>query len=212
MSENPQRPPARRVSAGRGINLTTETNELLSQIQGRVETFDSASRIWHDYLTGRERFNLGGELEDAWHRYHGTLGMVSHVRKCSPNEALLWLCEVMEALPAARLRSLRQELGLPGKAEQSPPPSSIPSWHKVRGELSLGGKVIRRFRSTKVAHRAVAILDAFEACGWCEHIENPLKSGDEHQMREAIYSLNKRLKRIRFKSDGTSAGIRWERR
>ena len=208
---------SQKTAAGRGMSdqrtkLATETDELLKQIQGRLEPFDSASKIWHDHLSDRERSAVGGSLENAWCEHSGTLGMVSHARRCSLTEALLWLCEEMETLPAARIRSLRRELGLTKDSTLKPATNRLPAWNKELGELSLDGKVIHRFRSTTVARRAVPILDAFEACGWLERIENPLKSGDPQKMREAVYQLNKRQKEIKFESDGTSAGIRWKRR
>jgi hypothetical protein len=176
-----------------------------------LEPFDSASRIWHDYLSDRERRELGNNLEQAFRRYGGTLGMVGHARKCSEIESLLWLCEQLGTLPAARLQSLRKELGLPKKSVRSRYASHIPRWDRIRGELLLGERVVRKIRSTKIAHRAVAILDAFEQCDWCECIQNPLKSGDPHEMRDAVYSLNNGLEQIRFKCDGTGTGIIWER-
>jgi hypothetical protein len=212
VKKNSQRPAAGRDKSGPRDKLAAETDELLRQIQGRVETFDSASRIWHDHLSDSERSAVGGNLEIAWHQYCGTLGIVSHARKCSPAEALLWLTEEMGTLPAARIHLLRQEQGLPRKSSPRPVVSRVPVWNKDRGELSLNGKVIRKFRSTTVAKRAVSILDAFEASGWLERIDNPLASGDAHEMREAVHSLNKSLQVIRFESDGTSGGISWKRR
>jgi hypothetical protein len=197
--------------SGNTCKLSAESAELLRLIQGRLETFSSASTIWRDYLTDVERAALGGMLENAWHEHGGTLGFVSHARNCSKTEALLWLCQETNSLPATRIDSIRRELGIPAEPEPLPPRSDPPRWNKERGELSLDGKVIRKFRSITVAHRVVAILDAFEECGWCERIDNPLPSGDPHQMREAIYSLNNDLELIRFNADGTATGVRWER-
>ena len=93
---------ASHLDSRRRRKLSTETVKLLSQIQGRIETIDTATKIWQDYLSDRERSTLGGHLEDAWRQYRGTLGMVSHARKCNPSEALLWLCEEIGTLPAAQ--------------------------------------------------------------------------------------------------------------
>ena len=196
---------------GRQPDLATESAKLLSLVQGRLATFDSASTIWRDYLSDGERSSLGGKLVRAWRNCRGTLGIVSRARKCSKAEALLWLCEQTEALPAARIQQLRQELGLPKEAVGTTSPPEVPKWNKARSELLLGGEVIRRFRGAKIAHRVVAILDAFQECGWCDRIENPLPSRDPHDMREVVYLLNKGLRVIRFRSDGNGSGICWDR-
>lgn len=210
MEETPKKSDATSVESNAPSGLTETSAKLLSEIQGRFEPFDSASAIWHDYLTDGDRAELGDDIEVAWERHGGTLGIVSYARKCSRVEALLWLCEQTKALSAARIRSLRRELGLPAKEDRAPSPKVVPSWNKDRGELSLDGNVIRRVRRG-VGHRIVAILDAFEAGGWPDRIPTPLTLKDDQQMREAVYSLNDRLQAIHFRGDGTGEGIVWER-
>ena len=209
VEETPQRSDADIVESNAPSGLTETSAKLLSEIQGRFEPFDAASAIWQDYLTDRDRVGLGDGIEVAWQQ-HGTLGIVSFARKCSRAEALLWLCEQTKALSAARIRSLRRELGLPTEVGQAPSPKVVPMWNKARSELSFSGKVIRSVRRG-VGHRIVAILDAFEADGWPDRIPTPVTLKDDQQMREAVYSLNDRLQAIHFRADGTGEGIVWER-
>ncbi|MEO8939673.1 MAG: hypothetical protein ABI453_03905 [Isosphaeraceae bacterium] len=93
------------------------------------------------------------------------------------------------------------------------PTMSNPHWDRERSKLLLDGKVIREV--SKQAKNILQILDTFEEDGWPDRIDDPISGPPESQptrCHEAVRSLNEGLKMIRFRSDGTGAGITWERK
>jgi hypothetical protein len=106
------------------------------------------------------------------------------------------------------LRTLRAELAhsLESRAEGE---LSKPSWNPNTGNLTLRGEVVRHVRGVSVAKRLHSILDAFESAGWPERIEAPANY-DQQELHDAIRGLNKDLKAIHFRADGTGKGVVWE--
>jgi hypothetical protein len=90
-----------------------------------------------------------------------------------------------------------------------------PLWKANQGELWWRGELVKRFRHDAADQRRV--LDAFQDNAWDNRIDDPLpvrwgRSRKKH-LHETIKSLNRgqKLRRIRFRGDGTASGIRWER-
>jgi hypothetical protein len=89
-----------------------------------------------------------------------------------------------------------------------------PLWKAKQGELWWRGELVERFRHDAADQRCV--LDAFQDHAWENRIDDPLpvrwgRSRKKH-LHETIKSLNRgqKLRRIRFRGDGTASGIRWE--
>ncbi|NLE37265.1 MAG: hypothetical protein GX621_04495 [Pirellulaceae bacterium] len=92
------------------------------------------------------------------------------------------------------------------------PTDAKPTWNKDKGELTLGGHIVKKVRSVSVAKNVVRILDVFEEDGWPDRIDDPLDpSKNQQRLHEAIKRLNDNLTHIHFKADGTGQGIVWER-
>jgi hypothetical protein len=119
--------------------------------------------------------------------------------------------------PSALLEALDGSVqGGPGKANESGGTTAeglTPCWDKERGELRMGRRVVRRVRH--LAKNVVCILDTFQDDGWPPRIDDPLpgesgQQSDSQRMSETIRQLNRGLRVIKFVSDGTGAGIRWQ--
>lgn len=91
-----------------------------------------------------------------------------------------------------------------------------PHWHSTRRELTLGERLVKRFKVPAPVQEL--LLAAFEEEGWPDQITDPLpRCGNQEPKRrlhEAIKGLNRRQRdsSIRFYGDGTGQGIRWELR
>jgi hypothetical protein len=89
-----------------------------------------------------------------------------------------------------------------------------PCWDSRRRELSLHGRVVKRFRVP--APNQELILSAFEEEGWPDHIHDPLPvSGHidpRTRLHDAINRLNGRQvhRLLRFSGNGNGDGIFWE--
>jgi len=89
-----------------------------------------------------------------------------------------------------------------------------PHWNSTRRELSLNGKVVKRFRVP--APNQELILSAFEEEGWPEHIDDPLpvRGGvDPHtRLHDAVNRLNRHQtnRLLRFHGNGNGNGLFWE--
>jgi hypothetical protein len=88
-----------------------------------------------------------------------------------------------------------------------------PHWDKARGRLYYGDQEAKRV--IKLAVNVLKVLDAFQACGWKYEIADPLadphaKKKDAQRLHETVKSLNKKLRYIKFRADGSGTGFRWE--
>jgi hypothetical protein len=86
-------------------------------------------------------------------------------------------------------------------------PREKPWWRRDLLELYIGNRRVRRV--AKQAHSLIEILNKFEKEGWPPTpIANPLKtSPDAERLNDAVKSLNRGLKEIRFGSNGNGRGI-----
>jgi hypothetical protein len=89
-----------------------------------------------------------------------------------------------------------------------------PHWNATRGELSLGGTVVKCFRVP--AHNQELILCAFEEDGWPEAIDDPLPViadiDPPTRLHDAIRRLNgcQTNRLLRFHGNGDGDGVSWE--
>jgi hypothetical protein len=108
---------------------------------------------------------------------------------------------LQDALKAYRARST------PGR-EDDGEGGQIPRWNREQGKLWLGEVLLKEFRDD--ADNVKPVLDAFEKAGWESRIECPFPPVGpvKERMENTRKSLNKKLKRIRFRIKGS--GFTWE--
>ncbi len=134
---------------------------------------------------------------------------VFHGRIRSPQETPSALAvvasevEVLENTPQAAY-----EIKTPGTLALKP------RWHAIRRELSLAGRIVKRFRVP--AQNQETILGVFEEEGWAEHIHDPLPVNHLVDAPTRLHDAINRLNRcqinplIRFHGDGKGTGVFWE--
>ena len=98
------------------------------------------------------------------------------------------------------------------KAAPAPGGRLKPHWNPERRELTLGGKLVKRFRQP--ADNQIAVIEAFQLAGWPASIADPLPPDPcvvRHQFRDTIKGLNRYQKeaRIIFGGDGTKSRVLW---
>lgn len=187
-------------------HLPGQVRNALETAALRIQNPAGAEFLWDRVLTPGERKRLGNNLESAYQRYGGTVGLWLNVRGGTLQRAVVEVAYSLGLLVETDRRWLLREL------EESLSKTAVPvviEWDCKLGELRFNGELIRNVR-TKMADNVVAVLDAFQDNGWVEQIEDPLSDRPDGQtLRETIRSLNIGLERIRFFADGTSQGIRW---
>jgi hypothetical protein len=87
-------------------------------------------------------------------------------------------------------------------------PRERPRWERKTGTLFLGDGKVRMVRAS--ATNVVAILDSFEGENWLTHIKSPFDPLAITTFHNTLRTLNTGLKGMRFRADGTGAGIVWE--
>lgn len=100
--------------------------------------------------------------------------------------------------------------------ETSKPGTAVlkPCWNPIRRELSLEGRLIKRFRVP--ARNQETILSVFEEEGWAEHIHDPLPVTHDIDGPTRLHDAINRLNRcqinplVRFHGDGKGTGVFWE--
>ncbi|MGA2617138.1 MAG: hypothetical protein ABSF26_05965 [Thermoguttaceae bacterium] len=91
---------------------------------------------------------------------------------------------------------------------------SIPDWDRERHILSVGDRVVKRYRHPSANQRR--ILDAFQEERWVHRIDDPLPYLPECEAKERLHSTINRLNRnqqqplIHFFGDGTGQAFCWE--
>jgi hypothetical protein len=99
---------------------------------------------------------------------------------------------------------------------QSATPAFNPRWNATRRELSLGGRIVKRFRVP--AQNQERILSVFEEESWAEHIHDPLPATYDIDAPTRLHDAINRLNRcqinplLRFRGDGRGTGVLWELR
>jgi hypothetical protein len=88
-----------------------------------------------------------------------------------------------------------------------------PRWDPARRELSLGGRIVKRFMVP--ARNQESILSVFQQAGWPEHIDDPLIRDHDvvpkTRLNDVIYRLNRTQRKpsIRFRASGNGNGVNW---
>jgi hypothetical protein len=89
-----------------------------------------------------------------------------------------------------------------------------PRWDAIRRELTLAGRIVKRFRVP--ARNQETILSVFEEEGWAEHIHDPLPITHDIDGPTRLHDAINRLNRcqinplLRFHGDGKGTGVFWE--
>jgi len=89
-----------------------------------------------------------------------------------------------------------------------------PHWDRQRRVLSVGGRIVKRYRVPSPNQEAV--LAAFHEEGWPHRIDDPLpplaEQNVKYRLHFTIHRLNQSQKQylIRFSGDGTGEGVCWE--
>jgi hypothetical protein len=100
------------------------------------------------------------------------------------------------------------------KANTAATPALKPRWDTTRRELSLAGRIVKRFRVP--ARNQETILSVFEEEGWTAHIHDPLPVTHEIDAPTRLHDAINRLNRcqinplLRFHGDGTGTGVFWD--
>ena len=90
----------------------------------------------------------------------------------------------------------------------------LPMWDAHLRGLSVCGMIIKKFK--RMSSTQELILTAFQEDGWCSRIDDPIPpipgKSAKQRLRDAIKNLNsgQSPNLIRFRGDGTGAGITWE--
>jgi len=95
----------------------------------------------------------------------------------------------------------------------SVPRQEKPVWDKDRGQLRVGGVVVRKVSGK--ATNVIRVLDAFAKACWPHSIPDPQprlghQSIEPGQRADTIRSLNEGLEQIRFRGDGSGQRIQWD--
>ena len=163
--------------------LSGRAREALETAELRIRNFEGAQYLWERVLTQGERKRLDDNLELAYQRYGGTLGLWLNVRGGTLLRALVEVAYSLGFLTATDREWLLRELG-----DQPAVPILI-EWNRELGELRFNGELIRKVRK-KVAKNVIEVFDAFQDNGWVKRIEDPLSvQPDGQTLRETIRSL-----------------------
>jgi hypothetical protein len=186
-----------------GLDLSVQA-ELETQYL-RVQVPVSAERLWKRVLNQQERQRLGDNLAQAYARL-GTVGIWIELRGVSPARAVVDLARVLGFLDETNYRWLLRGLGEDGDRPTAP---DRPTWNPQQGDLRWKKQVLRRVRVMAAPSNVQIILDAFQATHWAQQICNPLPHGQQ-QLHQALRSLNRGLKKIRFHAREGGQAIRWD--
>jgi hypothetical protein len=143
----------------------------------------------------------GRTLHRCFYRW-GAIGMWMKLKGLPQPLAIIALAYERGLSEAAR-RRLSDALGLKPPAK---PPSKLPVWDREEKTLRLGRTRIRTIASLNRATNIVLILDRFQKKGW-QKVASPLEGS---KLQDAVYSLNKGLKKLRFHVCDNGASIAWE--
>ena len=99
MSKQPRRLPSRAAK------------DLLETTELRVQNPVAAQSLWERVLTTAQRKRLGNDLEAAYLRFGGTIGIWKHLRGGHPLRAMVGAALALNLLTPTDSRWLVQELG-----------------------------------------------------------------------------------------------------
>lgn len=171
-----------------------------------VKPIVSASRLWQQVFTEQDRRRLGGDFEKAYKRL-GTVGMWRELHRGSVEQAVVEAAHKIGLLFPSKYDWLLRQIGK--KPMAAPAPTNLPEFQASSGELRWQGQFIRHVRLQARPSNIFIILEAFQSRCWSEQIPNPLGK-DKQKLHQALRSLNKGLKRIRFHSLAGATKISWK--
>jgi hypothetical protein len=137
------------------------------------------------------------------------IDMGTSATRMSDEGAVNWLLENCFAPPddmAPISRKFEFETGDPPHAKSEP---TRPRWDQATGELRFDGEVVRSVGPK--ASNLRRVFECFEIDGWPARLDSPFPDDEagKQKLRETVRSLNQRLRRIKFASDGNGQGITW---
>lgn len=220
--------------------LPPRLEQELQRLLQHVRIPAASMRMWETLMTEKDRRKLRDEVEMAprvakfddrefpsvpseeveledgfpgkiFHRCcwrWGADGIWMRVKGFQQPEAIIDLAYELGMLWEPDRRRLLRELGI---AKRRPAQQKRPVWEDQTLELRFEGSTVRRIRSRKVARRIVAILDAFEARNWPQKVDAPPEMNGT-TLHDAVYSLNRDMKKLVFSVTGDGTQIMWERR
>jgi hypothetical protein len=131
--------------------------------------------------------------------------VVARHRQLTPQRALLELARSVDLISDANYEWLRAAILEPVVIQSH----DVPEWNSGDGVLKYKGQVVRRLLPR--ALRARQVLDHFHDDRWPTRIDSPFASDKKGiKRREAVRSLNKTMRSIKFFCDGTGTGILWQ--
>jgi hypothetical protein len=189
-------------------SISTEARKTLEQLAGTLYALPFAERLWDRVLTDKEKKKLGGDFLAAA-RNGRAVGMWMRLHGVNQLRALVEVAYAVEFVKAQTRDWLLRELGA---KQQTKTTDNIPDWDKSSGKLRLNGRIIRTVRVMREPTNVQIILDKFQAANWPTSIPNPFINDDNpNLLHQAIRSLNKRLKSIRFHSSEGAKSVYWQR-
>lgn len=188
------------------MGLPPKALSLLQELYLKLQVLQIRERIWERVLTDAQRSELG---PDGWQRNIVPIWM--RWRRIRQERAIVELAHLTGFITDIDYNWLFRVIGeTPDRARRNARTPRKPHWDRELGQLRWGDNIIRRVRSRTAAHRVVAVLDACQRFGWRKRIPISDPTINDMQLRDAVKSLNVGLSTIRFRSDGTGAGIIWE--
>jgi len=192
-----------------GRQISREIAQELQEHWLRISPVVSAQRLWNRTLTEEDRRRLGGNFEESYTRLR-TVGMWRQLRGVSLERAVIEVAREIGFLDDRTANWLLREIG---EEEPAPVIPRQPVWDPARGELRLGGQVVRHVRVMAQPSNIQRILDAFQGRGWPSRIDDPLPDGpDQQRLHQVVLSLNEGLSGIRFHVQEGGRAVTWELR
>lgn len=188
--------------------ISAKGQQTLAELRVRIRGSTFARDVWHRLLTSSDRKQLGGDLESAWKKYRSIVKIWMEVRGVSEPRAIVDVAYGIGLLATAHRDWLLKEIGeeVQPKAKAK---AIVPGWEPDTGKLFYRGRQIRQIRSMQRTN-VKEILNWFEERGWPRSIELPQK-WPQDTVHQAIRSLNKGLRAIRFHSRNGGRTIYWSR-
>ena len=141
-------------------------------------------------------------LHRCFYRW-GAVGIWMKLKRLSQLPAIIDLAYERGLLSEPARQRLLKTIGAKPPAK---PPSKLPVWDREEKTLRLGRTRIRTIASLNRATNIVLILDRFQRKSW-QKIASPLEG---QKLQDAVYSLNKGLKKLRFYACDDGASIAWK--
>jgi hypothetical protein len=184
------------------LKYAPQIEQRLADLALRLRIPMIERRIREQLFTETERKRIEAQEKSP----RDVVALWSKIKNVSPARAIADLAFEADLLSAGQHVLLVRDLG---EAKRTVNSALKPEWNRETCELRYGGQVVRKTRGVKIAKNITAVLDEFESKNWPDRIDNPLHDQDPQTLREAIATLNERLTKLRFRSDGSGTGVAW---